>query len=358
MARHFKQIFAIEYKNEVKGGIRRFDKLAGGDGDNPFFDAAEWRLKIPDGQEGASHDGVKMAERGEKSILDTTKEFQDIYAGIIRCYLTASMFFRYPSLQAFTLLELLAVMTIALVLAALIMISSNTLITRAQGATCAGNMRAVGSAILTYRLDHNGWISPNGAPIPSKGGQFNFDTELVPNYLGELPVCPGAKKTLTPVEAKHNGTSKVWFQKLAGGGYALNAILTQWKLEAMPPPTGWMSNYSASRMPLLLESYWGGLTWALSPHQNTVLAGMDETQFPSSLAPRHHGKKDALNFMFVDGHIELISRNDPRDVPESQKSWIYPTNPNGRFSSGYDGRLIQTTRFSDQMFEELYGKKE
>lgn len=260
---------------------------------------------------------------------------------------------RRDLLCAFTLVEIMAVVAILSILVALLLMNIRPFFERAQGAVCAGNMRQMGMALLAYRLDHSSWFSPGNGPIPPSS-EFNMNTELVPNYLEELPICPSAKKTLTPAEKNAYGTAKVWFQR-TGGTYALNRILTQWKLEAMPPPFVWWTTYQASKTPFLLEVYFhGGLTWSMSPHQDATLTGFLESIF--GVPGRNHGGKgDALNFMFVDGHIELISQNDPRDVPAANKTFMYPTNPNGRFGSESGGlRFIQPTQFSSRQFTDIY----
>lgn len=259
--------------------------------------------------------------------------------------------------QAFTLLEMLTVITVALILVALIIPGVFLVLDRIQTATCMSNMRSVGMACFNYRTDHNGWFPPGHPYRPGtvdRPNSLNFKSYLVPTYLPELLVCPAAKKNLTPYEVQAVKTAKRWFQN-QGGSYAINTILTQWKLEAFPPPIGWWVTYQASNTPLLCEMYFGGSsTWAMV-HQTSVLNGYDENFW--GVPGRSHGRtKDALNFMFVDGHIELVSQNDPRNVPPNQKSWIYPTNPNGRFGAESRGaRFVQTTQFAAGQFDGFYG---
>ena len=255
--------------------------------------------------------------------------------------------------RAFTMLELLIGVVIVAILAALILTGIRSITERAQGATCAGNMRQVGVALLAYRSDHDGWFPPGKPKHPNV--ELNFNAILVPDYLTELPICPGARKKLTPTEQKANGSVKVWYQR-QGGTYGINAVLTQWKLEAMPWPspsfgtvTGW---YRDARMPLLLEMRQSSVSWSFE-HQNMALSGNEAAW---GIPPRSHGGKgDSLNFMFVDGHIEMISRNDPSDRDDSLKAWHYPANPNGRFHyMGTGGRYIQHNQISVTDFEKLY----
>lgn len=255
---------------------------------------------------------------------------------------------------AFTLMETLVAIGIMVILSVLLVPAYRMYIDRSQGAACISNMRQVGAALQLYRGENNGWFSPKG-PIPPNQDSFNMNNALVPEYFAELPICPGARKRLTPAEKNAYGTEKAWFQK-TGGTYALNKILAQWKLEAMPPPIPWWITYQASKTPFLLEIYfYGGLTWSLGPHQNATLTGHNEA-FWGVPGRNHGGNRDVLNFMFVDGHIEPISQNDPRDVPAANKTFLYPTNPNGKFGSESGGlRFTQPTQFSTAQFAAIYG---
>ncbi len=219
-------------------------------------------------------------------------------------------------------------------------------------------MRSVGVACFNFRNDHNGWFPPGDPLKASPTSSVNFNAYLVPEYLPELPICPAAKRKMPLSQIQYFKTEKKWFQS-QGGTYMINSILTQWKPEALPGPIGWWRTFQASNTPLLCEIYFGGgqsRTWALV-HQDMTIDGDMEQGW--GVPARSHGRtKDALNFMFLDGHIELVSRNDQRKVPDSQKSWLYPSNPNGRFAAESAGRLfVQTTQLSTNEFIKIYGSQ-
>ncbi len=263
---------------------------------------------------------------------------------------------------AFTLVELLVVIVIISICLALCIPFYRSIIERSQGMACASNMRQLGVALNLFRGEHNGWFPPgypsasnaipaaNAQPgMPPQPGAIDFTGYLVPAYISGLPVCPGLR--LSPADMKKYPDYKARLQQL-GGGYGINGILLQWKVEAMPwpywPATG---KYSTAHMPFLLEvcPTKVNVTWAFI-HQFQALNGI-----PGYALGRSHGSGDTLNFMFLDGHIEAISRNDPRDVPDDQKTWIYPTNPNGKFQAwGSGGRHIQHLQLADPQFKALY----
>lgn len=255
---------------------------------------------------------------------------------------------------AFTLIELLVAVGIVLILAALLVPIWNSIVERSQGAVCANNMRQVANALMAYRGEHNGWFPPGRRLRSNAGngydsfGAANFNSELVDkNYLDSLPVCPSAK--LPPAERQKFPNQKERFRRL-GGTYGINAILLQYKIESLPYP-GWAvfptDIYSASHWPFLLETGAGSVTWAWV-HQTHALMGVPGY----NTSGRNHGKGDMLNFMFLDMHMEMISRNDPRNVPDDQKSWMFPVNPKGRFQTrGKDNYLIPHTALPDPIFD-------
>jgi prepilin-type N-terminal cleavage/methylation domain-containing protein len=258
----------------------------------------------------------------------------------------------FPSMKrgAFTLLELLIAIAILAVLVALCVQGIRSANQAALGVKCISSMRQLGAALNAYRADHNGWYPPGYPAISSVIGGVNFNNVLVPNYIGALPVCPSLH--LTDEGKQKFPNEKARLQAL-GGGYGINAVLLQWKREAMPWP-GFSSNvpYSDAKMLFLLETAAQNATWAFT-HQQQALNGIAVWYTQG----RSHGTSadPAFNFMFLDGHIERISRNDRRDVPENQKNWEYPTNPTAHFQTWpTDDRYISHNIIPDVTFKTLY----
>ncbi|HXE71769.1 MAG TPA: type II secretion system protein [Candidatus Nitrosotenuis sp.] len=86
---------------------------------------------------------------------------------------------RQPIPRAFTLVELLVVLAILAVLAAILV--PNFVRSRAQGrvTACKSNLKNIGTALEMYSTDH------------SKLYPLALD-RLTPNYLKSLPTCPNA----------------------------------------------------------------------------------------------------------------------------------------------------------------------
>lgn len=203
-------------------------------------------------------------------------------------------------------MELLVVIGIIAILAALIFPAVLGLTARAAGVNCMANMRQVGGAFLAYRAEHNGWFPPGEAIQYSDGlgdaYEATFKNHLIPTYLPEKPYCPAMRLQNTPEARKRHPDEKKHLKSL--GSYAINARLLSTKMEALPGER-WDNRYpypGDHRMLFLAESTSSGSVNAFF-HPNSALKGYDVGS--RMIAPRHHGKMH-LNFMFLDGHIQLI----------------------------------------------------
>lgn len=254
---------------------------------------------------------------------------------------------------AFTLAELLVVTAVLAVLVALILPQARNLFDRATASSCAASLRQFGSAVLLYRADHNGYFPP-GRLLPP------IDTTLIPanspqagvdivkdltqgGYLkaNELPYCPAMRLSKTGYQNLKPGEAAQSIFK-AKGSYAMNLFLTQTKVEALPGPYFGSYPYPGdSKMLLASEVYFTGITNSID-HQNITLNGMDYGTL-YNYAPRSHGK-NGLNFMFLDGHIAMLS---PKVTTSGTKVWQVRNNndlsdPEIPFDSwGRNGKYIQ-----------------
>ncbi len=275
------------------------------------------------------------------------------------------------SRTAFTLVEMLFVIAIIGVLAMLLIGSFNYILMRSETVRCINSMRQMASALHAYRGDHDGWLPP-GYPVPSsvdqartpegmKSGGGTLHTHLI-GYLtdmrynasggagnGDLPFCPGgmggAARRLDSTELHYR----------VRGSYAVTNLLGQIKFDQYPLNTVNVGGknvvthgpprdiFDPARFPFLVEiraDGWHIFSWSFA-HPNQALNGsFGETGSGwGAISPsRSHGLGDALNFVFMSGHVETIARNDSRNVPSMEKSWYVSTgNPRGMFSNNATG---------------------
>lgn len=78
--------------------------------------------------------------------------------------------------KGFTLVELMIVVAIIGILAAIAIPGYMTAMKKAQTNACIRNMRQIEAAVVTYRIDNN--------DVPANV------SDLVPDYLNSLPDCP------------------------------------------------------------------------------------------------------------------------------------------------------------------------
>lgn len=104
-----------------------------------------------------------------------------------------------PGCHGFTLVELLSVIAVLAILAAILFPFARGASQKAASAKCLGNLRAIGAAAHSFAGDNNGRLM--NLPAPGAGAQW--DAQLAP-YLGinlyargnfaTAFVCPGGKR--------------------------------------------------------------------------------------------------------------------------------------------------------------------
>ena len=117
------------------------------------------------------------------------------------------------STRAFTLVELLVVLTAIAILAALVVPLAGSVSARAQSAKCLTNLRAIGGGLNAYLGDHN-MVMP---PLAAGRRQLDEDSPVMDNtldgYLGDKRAfaCPADHSI-----AEQSGTSYYWNSALSG----------------------------------------------------------------------------------------------------------------------------------------------
>jgi len=207
------------------------------------------------------------------------------------------------SAKGFTLVELLVVITIIVVLAALSTVGITKIRSSARGTTCTSNLRQIGVAMLSYASDNNSQLPP----LEDRTGAGDSLLGIWPKIIadgGYLPRVTNSKGILscgagawacpdcTVVQTNYQGygVAEGTVMKVkkgttpdAKGSLRLNEIPN--------PERTWLVGDVADKAPDLKTGWYA--TWADSSRWGA-----------RTPATRHAGK---VNVCMVDGHVESLT---------------------------------------------------
>lgn len=211
-----------------------------------------------------------------------------------------------PAARGITLVELLVVITIIVVLAAISTVGIARVRSAARGATCTSNLRQLGTAILSYATDKNGQLPPledrtgGGDSLKGIWPQILANAgylERVINKNGKLSCNAGvwACPDCTVVQTNYQGygaaegtVMNVMKGSLPGSGSLLLAQIPN-------PERTWLVGDTADK-PKDLKTGWYAIWGKPKQWANS-----------HSPAPRHGGK---VNVCMVDGHVESLTMKE------------------------------------------------
>lgn len=227
----------------------------------------------------------------------------------------------------FTLVELLVVVAVIAILAALLLPTLSGAKKRAQTTLCVSNLRQLTVAFHNYVDDHNDKIMENH-PVVAAGsiGQPSWVAGLM-SYENDPDVAPWIKPEATNaalfyVEGRLAGTinAKIPITRFFGSispsmnGPGIPGDGNRFRLVSQIR--------NASRMMLFIDE-----------HEDSIGAGLFKEQMPTNYdvwtslpASRHNG---AGTLSFVDGHVEAKKWQDPQTlvpVSRQRRSFTFQTN--------------------------------
>jgi prepilin-type N-terminal cleavage/methylation domain-containing protein/prepilin-type processing-associated H-X9-DG protein len=234
--------------------------------------------------------------------------------------------------RAFTLIELLTVIAIIGILAAILIPTLGQVRENARKSKCSSNMRQIALACLNYEADHGHLPGPSVYGITSPlaheeatGGKLGFTSHLstrLEDYLGEgrfsVWECPSndaAAKENRRVFKLNNRTSTLPMHFF--GRSSDNAALLG---EGMPVSRIFAAGSSGyARNVNELTRIWmisdiDGINYSAAI---TQVAG---ASLSASVLPPHNGR----NYVFFDGHVEFIPY---AELPDVNPAMQHPANP-------------------------------
>lgn len=220
--------------------------------------------------------------------------------------------------DAFTLIELLAVVAIIAILAALLLPAANSMIQKGREAKCVANLRQIGAGLASFAASYDGNLplgtAQNDTQILNRGDITGATTgvgwarclqahmvasdSINANRWATVFMCPSARDTSGYTKANSANT----------GGYGLNTGLAN---QNTGTPIGTPVGYSIKTLKIqrpsatLLAADWPGPTLPpMTPSSNF------KTQ-AERLSKRHGGR---LNVLYADGHVGSMSISDLIEV--------------------------------------------
>lgn len=214
------------------------------------------------------------------------------------------------SCAGFSLVELLAVIAIIGVLAAIVLVSVAKVRTSARAALCSSNLRQIGVSANLYAAENRRLLPQVWGPSSQSAGTLvEWSKNLYP-YLpqrgptaGSAPHeifnCPAADYGGRPVSELRGtyGAAGGFMGLHASGTYVTESVARH--LDSIPNPTRapWVIDMAANGT----NPYpWNSAQWAHA--QN------DSLNNTSTRLDFRHGER--LNILFADGHVSAMRRDD------------------------------------------------
>lgn len=218
-------------------------------------------------------------------------------------------------LRGFTLVELLIVVGIIALLAALLLPTFMQARERARRTACLSNLRQIGAALTAYTQDYDGFFPPMRSDSSAVWTGTQDWSGVIASYAParELFRCPTANVPRTVQDTDHHAR-----------GYAMNALLFDHSIRDSPAKSEVGVRFPALTVAVCefayrtnLASGWIGYPYALSAPDDGKALDPGERFIGTSGALRHDG---GSNFVFVDGHAKWHTPSQVLGYPPNSKS--------------------------------------
>lgn len=206
--------------------------------------------------------------------------------------------------MAFTLVELLVVVSIIMILAAMLLPVLTNAREKARQAACMNNLKQLGMILHMYAEDYDDWL-PVGSYLESIWIYYGCSVPLARNYkvTRQLIFCPSIPKRWTGLSKKWEsyGMAKIGYYYIGGTTFLRENGGAWW---------GWYYyNFNTPFRPTpktKLNAKWAFFTplmWCIS-YDEADLRDHYWGKPPYSSHPNKDGTAAVQNVLFLDGHVE------------------------------------------------------
>ena len=213
---------------------------------------------------------------------------------------------RVRTSTAFTLIELLVVISIIALLIALLLPALELAREQARVGICHSNKRGIGSALLMYANDYDGWMPPSVQPIPDAPGYLRegyWSVVLQEEGYGDWGITAAG----TPRQSKLLCPSGKW-TRTAGGATSFGMNIAPWEAINIngqyPIPSRYGRRALTLDAVLILSDSFQRVV-GLPPDTGKQVWFFDQYGFMEAYATAYHS--DDLGTWFADGHAALTT---------------------------------------------------